>query len=298
MTKTQEDYVDMTLTVNEVVNLFSNVWKGDIPFTAMMKELNANNDAIVDNQAKQEMKSDPATATKKKARSQLELEDTKLSSALCYMGAETGNTSLQKQTNYAPLAFGRMSEMKLIGVSKIIGDLGNANMGNGELYNVTPELVAEQAKAQTEFSRQLNAPRVAITASSDATDMIATLIDAQHTLIDERFDKAMVRYMGTDFYNRVQKARIIVDSPTHHLALTALFTGGNGEPLPDVKVSIINGDDKVLRNSSPLGNIRVQNLLAGDHVLVAEKPGYGKTELPFLVSEPDTTKLEVMMKPV
>ncbi len=52
------------------------------------------------------------------------------------------------------------------------------------------------------------------------------------------------------------------------------------------------GTETERRKSSPLGNIRVQNLLEGDHVLLVEKPGLLSQEISFVVTGIDTVRLE------
>jgi hypothetical protein len=297
MTKLQEDYLTMSLTVTTVLQEDAAIWQDNVPFSGVVNMVDGLNDDITDYQSEQEKDNTGITEDKKKTRGLLEENTVLISSILSFFASSTSNANLQRQMNLQPSKLAHMPELTLIGIAKIVLQAGTGNLANAQPYGLTQAMVSNQQTYMDAFSKILNAPRVATTSTANATDRIEELLGELHNAIEEKMDKGIALFAShVDFYNQYKKARVIVHSASRHIAMMASFTDANGEPLQNVRIVIENGKEKVLRKSSPLGNIRVQNLLEGEHVMIVEKSGFEKQEIRFIVSSPETTKLVVVMK--
>lgn len=296
MTSVQEDFVTMVLTTVAVLNANSTVWQENVPLSALIASITTDVNEVVDLQSEQDKKHTGITDNKKAKRSKLEDDVVLIAHILAFFAATTEEAALEEQMDLQPSDLTHMTELKLLGQAKVVLDAAKKYTNDAKPYGLTADMVSNLNTHYNDFSEVLNAPRVAIVDVSDATDNIARIISELRKTIIKKLDKAMMLYRDTTLYEKYLKARIIVNSPTRHLAATGNFTDEAGNPLEDVKITIDNGTDDVLRKSSPKGNIRVQNLLDGVHKLYAEKPGFTKVEMQFTVSPPDTAKLNIVMK--
>lgn len=297
MTKNQEDSLTMSQTTIAFLLENESIWKGNPYIAGLITDLGKKNDELVDDQAEQEKSHTGITEKKQDDRTGTEDDIHIVSNVLSFFAAMTGDIPLKGVVKPGTIDLSDVSGEKLVGVAKTTLQEGTDHLSAATPFGLTQDMLTSLDGHLEGFVKMINAPRIAITTAAVHTDAIAVGISYLNQVYKDKLDKGMVMFKNqVNFYNQYKKVRVKVHSPTHHIAATALFTGADGSPLENVKITIVNGDEKVLRKSTPKGNIRVQNLLPGDHVLVAEKPGYEKVEMPFLVSEPDTTRLEVVMK--
>ena len=296
MTKNQEDYLSMSQTTFSFLIENTAVWQRNLPIAETIQSIGTENDAIIDLQADQEKSHKGVTDSKQNDRTALEDIAHLVANILSFCGGKTKNFDLQGQVAEATIDLSRQSGIRLIGITDVVLKAGADNLEAATPYGLTQDMLDTLKVAKDAFVKQLNAPRSAINSASTATDMLAAGIDNLHTGY-QALDKGMVQFNGnTTFYNGYKKARMIVHSATRHLAITAAITDTAGNPVQDAKITILNGDEKVLRKSSPLGNIRVQNLLEGEHVMTLEKPGFEPLDVTFIVAPPETARVDVVMK--
>src|SRR5205823_4649327 len=121
------------------------------------------------------------------------------------------------------------------------------------------------------------------------------IYDATEKILKEQLDRFMELYVvsNNDFYTEYFNARIIVNSPTLTRALEAHIEDFTTHDA--LSHAVIKVDGTIMRRSSKLGNIRVQNLDEGAHHLDATLPGHDAASVDFHVINGETTKLVVKM---
>ena len=300
MTRLQEDYLSMSQTTISFLLDNATIWSSNAPLSAVIKDIDTLNADIVDWLAEQEKSTGGITGGKQNDRENVEDDILGISNILSFYAVITGNIAVQGTIKTGTRNVTRPSGLKLIGVAQMVLKTGTDNLAGAAAYGLTQAMLGSLSTHLDAFTASINAPRLAITGTANATDMIEQDLHTLHTDIDEKLDAGMVLYKAnTEFYNQYKIARITVHSATRHIAVTAAFTDGSGAPVADVHVTITGGkegEQKVLRKSSLLGNIRIQNLVAGNYVMMIEKAGYAGQEIKFTVAPPETTKLSVVME--
>ncbi len=300
MTRQQEDYLSMSQTTISFLQTNESVWTANAPLTAVITEIDTNNSEIVDWLAKQEASHGGVTAGKHDDRDNTEEDVHTISNILSFFAAVTGNAAVQGAVKASSRDLARLSGLKLVGVAQMVLQTAKDNLAAAGAYGLTQTMIDSLSQHTDAFTASINAPRLAISGSVNATDMIEQSLHTLHTDIEDKLDAGMVLYKSnTEFYNQYKIARTIVHSPTRHIAVTVHFADNSGNAVAGVNVTITNGKEgtiKLLRKSSELGNIRVQNLVAGDYEMKAEKAGFTTQETEFTVAPPATTKLDVVMQ--
>jgi len=298
MDKGQEDSLSMYETTSTVLHNYEAVWTGNVPFENNVDELDGQIEKINDLADQQDDDSKGATQDKALKRTTLEQQTFSVASIVAHYAADTGNRTLFENVNVGERDLIRARDNALPTIAEGIINNAENNLVAAAPYGLTQAKIDALTDARTAYVNALSEPRTIIVETSAATEQLPPAFKATNTLLEEKLDSGMelYRYSHTDFYTQYHHARNIVSSPTNKRALEMHFVNNmNGEVIVKVKVEINKG--VVIRKSSKLGNIRVQNLVEGSHTYKATLFGFEEVKGSFNVISGETTKLEVKMMP-
>jgi hypothetical protein len=297
MTKDQEDKLNMYQATDGVLQTNNGVWTANTGFAGVVSTLEGKIDDIEDLRDQQEEDTTGVTEDKQEAREDLEKNTYKVGSILGIYASVSGNRKLFKKVNYGKSELLKARDNELPGMSGQVHEEAVANALAAAAYGLTSGMITTLQSSLTAYVSNISKPREAITETSAATEQLPPVFTDIDKILEEQLDKGMELYheSNPDFYTDYFNARIIVNSPTLKRALQVKFLLVDKDknligPVERMKVVI---DGTVHRRSTKLGNIYVQNLTEGAHVLEAELPGYNKATVNFNVINGETTKLTV-----
>jgi len=298
MNKDQEDTLNMYETTDSVLQTHNAVWVANVPFSAAVAQLVTNIDAIENLRDQQDADTTGVTQDKQNKRQALEDQTITVGNILVFYASTTNNRELLEKVNFKRSALSHARDNELPGMSEQVHQEAVANAAAVLPFGLTAAMTTALRTAIDDFVDYISKPRAAQSEVSAATEQLPPVFDATNKLLDEQLDAGMELYRVSkpDFYAQYHNARIIVNSPTKKRALDVSFVNdATNTPIAHVNVNV---DGSISRRSSTLGNIRVQNLSEGDHLLLASLPGYADGRATFHVITGETTKLEVRLRVV
>ncbi|MFI5218325.1 MAG: hypothetical protein ACHQNT_02470 [Bacteroidia bacterium] len=295
MTKDQEDILNMYQATDDILQTHNAVWAANVPFAAVVTQLEADVDAIEDLRDIQEADTTGVAQDKQNKRQDLENQTYTAGSIIGFYASSVNNRELLEKVNFTRTELKEARDNELPGMAEQVHEEAVANAVAVLPFGLTGAMTTALDTAISGFVTYISKPRAAKSETSAATGQLPPLFDDTTKLLAEQIDGGMelFRVSSPAFYNEYFNARIIVNSPTLKRALEVHFADENNAALEHVNVLV---DDTINRRSSSLGNIRVQNLSEGKHALTASLPGYVDAAQDFNVITGETTKITIGLR--
>lgn len=296
MNALQENTLSMYFTVQELLNLNSDIWKANKPFSTMYEKFKALMPLIAQYREAQNLNNTGLTQVKNEKKNELIEKAYYVANRMQSYASQTKNMELKARVKYEYSDFQRYRDTNLSGLCNTIHDLAKEQLAELADYDVTEDLLNELKKAIEVYNEQLSRPRTSKTGSKTATILLEQTFAEANAILKENLDVDMevFRKSHPDFYEQYFLARRMVQSNSLRLALRIhVKEAGSGIPLANVLIGLNGGKEK--KKSSEKGNCQVKNLAQGSYVLSFEKAGYQSQSLKINIIDGETTLVNVEM---
>jgi len=297
MKKLQIDQYDMILSVENHFDDNPVLWTGHAPLSDTKTLFSGKVNFLSEQVALQLLNPKGITIEKANTRTLLEKKAFQLISKVCGYAAISNKTELYKRVYCTKSQLSIFREAELLGVVTNLYQDALAELPNLVPYGVTEEILDSLNEHTTTFGRQMKKPTAAIAKRKSATLKIAALLPEIIEILDNRFDNLVVGLEEEQplFVQVYKNVRALNSTGINPLSLTVLVLDSKTNlPVPNVNIEIASAG--ITRLSTQRGYNRVQNLVAGNHSLVAKHPNYETQTVKFTVVNSETTELVILFE--
>jgi 5-hydroxyisourate hydrolase-like protein (transthyretin family) len=224
-----------------------------------------------------------------------------LSSKLCALAINTGNTVLYGEVHIPESTLLRSSDNILKERVQLIYDRANTNVTTLAPYGVTAQSLTNFQSSLNSFIAYLPKPRL----TQNEKKLATMQLKQQFAIIKDSLSKIDIlvetlRYSQPAFYSGYKNCRKVVNTGKHFIALKARVTDmATNEPLKGVHVKVQNADDNqskfIEKKTAKKGGIIISNLAEGKYTVSLSIPGYTSKEMEFYVNDSALANLNIAL---
>lgn len=274
----QSAYRSMLMDVAQTMSEFAAIWFDNPTATALNAKINTAVSGMMQNAVEQ--RASLSTETKAKRRLDLQAALLQVAKGLRAYAIVSNRPELLKDANLTDNKLTKSSEVQLLGIYKRIADIATSYLLDLAPYGITNLSLNDLATKSTAFSTMVGTPAQQIQRRKEAT---ARLEEFRKSGLEacQKLDHLMVIFeqSAPKFVEKYRVSRKLRNPPTRERALQLKITNVAGAPVADALVEI--KESKLKRWSTAKGQVYVQHLKAGKHLMRVEAPGYPVHELEF-----------------
>jgi hypothetical protein len=273
MTDYQRSYLDMLIAVSKVMQANANVWFDRPLCVTHSAQVNDSINEIAKCSGEQQLLA--GEGDKNGARKSLHSMLMSTARALKAYATVSANTDLLADASLTDTLLMRSTGMSLLGISKRLSDLCNIHMAALGAYGISPASIADLGDRTNTFSALLGSPAAAIQRRKEAGMRLEThrrqglqacrMLDYLVPMFEETAPNFVAMYVSA------RKLR----KPAHRKrALQVRISAEGGGPIYNAIVRL--PQQKLQRKSTAKGQVYIQHLNPGKHLLEIEAEGFEK----------------------
>ncbi len=309
MTNEQENHLNMQLTV---VNYCGNSNNGGITIPAYGENLEIlaiTNEQIEEIGEAQETGTTGIAANKKQLRTILNTSASDSARKLTSFAKLTDNLVLLGEVDYSETEFRQFTDNMVREQAQVICNKGNDYLTELAPYGITEETQLVLQNAINNFSEVMVAPRLGVTAKSQATKELVVLFKtAADALVKIDAAVELVKLTDPNFYAGYKSARKVVNKGSGKLAVKGLVTDAqNGEPVKGVTITFMhdgetspaalaaNSEPVIIKTTAAKGGFNIKSLPAGIYRVSFKKMGYTEQFATVNVNDGELTTVDIAL---
>lgn len=309
MQNSQEDKLSMYLKTESTCKKFQTVWNSNNAFKATFDLFISKIRLIEQNRDIQITNITGVASEKAIKRAAMSEKALYIANRLESYARVSENTELLSSIHFTATDMDKARDTNIVGICDLV--LSKANTYSAELadYDVSAEMITDLEAAITSYTSVITKPQTTRALLKNATQNIAKYTKEADELLITRLDLDIEVFKTTksDFYSQYKTARIIISTGGQALALSAIVTDTNGNPIPKataliIKVPTNSGNKDIINEISKKtgvrGTFRVLNLVEGNYKITLKKLGYTNKVLNFNIVSGETTKLKVELESI